>query len=502
VPDAAARARRWTLAATILGSSLTFIDGTVVNVALPALQAGLNATIADVQWVIEAYALFLGALILVGGSMGDQFGRKRMFLAGVAVFTAASIACGLAQSIGQLIVARGVQGVGAAFLVPGSLAIISATFDDAERGRAIGTWSGFSAITTALGPVAGGWLIEHVGWRAVFFLNVPLAAIVIALSLRFMRESRDASRTSRVDWAGALLAVLGLGAIVFALLEWPTSGANRPRVLATLAGGAACLIAFVVVERRVRGPMLPLRLFASRAFTLANLLTLLLYAALACLFWLVPLNLIQVQRYSATAAGAALLPFPILMFALSRWSGGLVARVGSRLPLTAGPIVVALGVALCARAGIGGNYWTTFFPAIAVAGLGMAIVVAPLTTTAMSAVESEHAGVASGVNNAVARVAGLIAIAVFGLLLVRAFDERVSPALDRLGLPEAARASIDRELPKLAGAEIDRRIEGAGHDAVQRAIDESFVSAFGIVMIAAAAVALAAAGAGALIRKA
>jgi len=322
--------RQWTLVATIVGSSLTFVDATVVNVALPALQAELHATITDVQWVIEAYALFLGGLILVGGSMGDQFGRKRTFLAGVMLFTIASIACGLAGSTRALIVARAAQGVGAAFLVPGSLAIISATFDDADRGPAIGTWSGFSAMTSALGPIAGGWLIEHVSWRAVFFLNVPLAAIVVALSARFMSESRDPSRTSRIDWTGAGLAVAGLGA-------------SQPLVFVTMGCGAVSLAALVVVERRVAAPMLPIGLFRSRPFTLANLLTLFLYGALATVFWLVPLNLIQVQHYSATGTGAALLPFPILMFLLSRWSGGLAARVGSRLPLTIGPIVAAVG---------------------------------------------------------------------------------------------------------------------------------------------------------------
>ena len=494
--------RQWTLVATIVGSSLTFVDATVVNVALPALQADLNASITDVQWVIEAYALFLGALILVGGSMGDQFGRKRVFLAGVVVFTLASVGCGLAGSTGSLIVARAVQGVGAAFLVPGSLAIISATFDDVDRGRAIGTWSGFSAITSAIGPVAGGWLIEHAGWRSVFFLNVPLAAIVIMLSARFMTESRDTTRTSQVDWAGAGLAVVGLGGVVFAFLAWPQSGASRTLVYATLGCGVASLAALVVVERRVAGPMLPLGLFRSRTFTLANLLTLFLYGVLMTAFWLVPLNLIQVQHYSAAAAGAAFLPFPVLMFLLSRWSGGLVARVGSRLPLTIGPIVAALGLALYAQAGIGGSYWTTFFPAVVVLGLGMAIVVAPLTTTAMTAVAAEHAGVASGVNNAVARVAGLIAIAVFGIVLVRNFDARASAALDRLQLPAPARTAVDRELPKLAGADIDAAIDGPQRVAARRAIDESFVAAFNVVMIAAAVVALAAAASGALIRPA
>jgi EmrB/QacA subfamily drug resistance transporter len=493
-------ARQWTLVATIIGSSLTFIDATVVNVALPALQADLQATITDLQWVIEAYALFLGSLILVGGSMGDQFGRRRTFIAGVLLFTLASIACGLATSTRALITARAIQGAGAAFLVPGSLAIISATFDDAERGRAIGTWSGFSAITTAIGPVVGGWLIEHVSWRAIFFLNVPLAVIVIALSLRCMSESRDDTHNGQIDWTGAVLAVLGLGGIVYGLLEWPRPEAHQSIVLATTGGGIVALTAFLIVERRVPGPMLPLGLFRSRTFTLANVLTLLLYGALGTVLWLVPLNLIQVQHYTATAAGAAFLPLPILMFALSRWSGGLVARIGSRLPLTIGPIVAAVGLALYARPAIGGSYWTTFFPAIAVLGLGMAIVVAPLTTTAMTAVETHHAGVASGVNNAVARVAGLIAIAVFGIVLVRAFDARVSPALDQLRLPAPDRAAVDRELPKLAGAQIDTALKPAQRAGIQRAIDEAFVSAFRLVMIGTALLALAAALAGALIR--
>jgi EmrB/QacA subfamily drug resistance transporter len=493
---------RWTLVATILGSSMTFVDATVVNVALPALQADLHATITDVQWVIEAYALFLGALILVGGSMGDQFGRKRTFLFGVVSFTAASILCGVAMSPRALIIGRALQGIGAAFLVPGSLAIISATFGDAERGRAIGTWSGFSAITAAIGPLMGGWLIEHVSWRAVFFLNVPLAVIVLALSLRFMEESRDPSRTARIDWQGAALAVLGLGGIVLGLLEWPPLGAGHPLVIGAAAIGTASLVLLVFVERRAPEPMLPLNLFRSRRFTLANVLTLLLYAALGVILFLVPLNLIQVQHYTATAAGAALLPFPLIMFALSRWSGGLVARVGSRLPLTVGPLIAALGLALYARPGIGGSFWTTFFPAVVVLGFGMAITVAPLTTTVMGAVDKGHAGVASGVNNAVARVAGLLAIAVFGVVLARAFDARLRPRLDRLALTPPARMAVDRELRKMAGAELEDVpwTEPAQRVAVREAIDQAFVSAFRLVMIGAAALALAAAAVGAAIR--
>jgi len=493
--------RRWTLVATILASAMTFIDGTVVNVALPALQSSLQATITDVQWVIEAYALFLGALILVGGSMGDQFGRRRVFLFGVVFFTTASILCGLATSPRLLVLGRALQGVGAAFLVPGSLAIISATFDEAERGRAIGTWSGFSAITTAMGPVTGGWLIEHVSWRAVFFLNVPLAVAVVFLSLRFIEESRNPSRGARIDWAGAALAVGGLGGLVYGLLEWPARGARNPVVVASLVAGASMLVLLIVVERRLKDPMLPLDLFRSRPFTLANLLTLLLYGALGAMMFLVPMNLIQVQRYSPTEAGAALLPFALIMFTLSRWSGGLVSRVGARLPLTVGPTIAAIGFGLYARPGIGGSYWATFFPAIVVLAVGMAITVAPLTTTVMTAVDQSDSGVASGINNAVSRVAGLLAIAIFGVMFVRTFNSHVVPPLDALQLPPAARAAIDRELPKMAGAEIpNSALQPRQRDEVRHAIDSAFVSAFRLVMMGGAALALAAAGFGAAIR--
>jgi EmrB/QacA subfamily drug resistance transporter len=493
--------KKWVLVATIVGSSMTFIDSTVVNVALPALQADLHATITEVQWVIEAYALFLGALILVGGSMGDQFGRKRVFLLGVALFTAASAFCGFATTPMLLIAGRAIQGIGAAFLVPGSLAIISAAFDEAERGRAIGTWSGFSAITTAIGPVTGGWLIEHVSWRAVFFLNVPLAAIVTAISLRFMDESRDPTRTARIDWLGAALAVAGLGGAVLGLIEWPPLGAGDTLVVAALAVGVVALALFVLLERRAGNPMLPLGLFRSRTFTLANLLTLLLYGALGLMMFLVPMNLIQVQRYTPTEAGAALLPFPLLMFALSRWSGGLVARVGSRVPLTVGPAVAAIGLALFARPGVGGSYWSTFFPAVVVLALGMTITVAPLTTTVMGAVDDHHAGVASGINNAVARVAGLLAIAVFGVLLARTFDARMASSLADARLPAEARAAIDRELPKMAGADIAsvRSISSRERSAVHDAVNRAFVSAFRQVLLGASALAVAGAMFGAFL---
>jgi EmrB/QacA subfamily drug resistance transporter len=481
------------LAATILGSSMAFIDGTVVNVALPALQKSLNATVLDVQWVVESYALFLAALLLVGGSMGDRFGRRLIFCLGVALFALASVGCAMAASVSQLIVARAVQGVAGALLVPGSLAIISASFTEERRGQAIGTWSAFTAITTGVGPVMGGWLIEHVSWRAVFFINVPLALLVLLISALYVPETRDDEENRTLDWRGAALAMLGLGSLVYGLIESSRLGFGDRLLIVILVCGAFSLVVFLLVETHARNPMLPLALFRARNFTAANLLTLFLYTGLGGGMFFLPLNLIQVQGYSATAAGAAWLPFIVIMFLLSRWSGGLLQSYGARLPLGAGPGIAALGYVLFMLPGIGGSYWTTFFPAMVVLGLGMAVSVAPLTTTVMNAVTENRAGIASGVNNAVSRIAGLFGIAVLGVVMVYSSNHKLDQYLARMELTAEARQVIDSQRVRLAGAELPSSMDDQMRVALRQRINESFIFGFRLVMMTAAGLALASA---------
>jgi len=412
---------RWILATTILGSSLSFIDGTVVNVALPVLQLKLHASAAQAQWVVEAYTLSLSAFLLVGGALGDRFGRRRVFAVGVSIFAVASMLCGAAPNVDALIAARGLQGFGAALLTPGSLAILSAHFGDDERGRAIGTWSGFTAITTALGPVLGGWLVQHASFRWIFFINVPLAAIVLLLARWKVVESRDPEATGPLDWRGSLLAAVGLGSLVYGLISF-SSPSHRPWSLVAVALGAFWLAIFARVERETVSPMLPLSLFRSKPFVAANLLTLFLYGALGATLFFWPFTLIGVHRYAPAAAGVAMLPFVLIMFALSRWSGALVDRYGARRPLIVGPLVAGAGFFFFAVPGMHGSYASTYLLPAVMLGLGMAISVAPLTTLVISSVPGGRAGTASAVNNAVARTAGLLSIAALGLVVSFVFS--------------------------------------------------------------------------------
>jgi len=480
------RTGTWILAATILGSSMAFIDSTVVNVALPAIQNSLGATVVGLQWVVESYGLFLASLILAGGSLGDALGRRKVFLAGVVIFAAASMACGFSSSIRQLIIARSFQGLGAALLVPGSLAIISAAFDEKRRGAAIGTWSGFTAITTAIGPVLGGWFVEHASWRWAFFINLPLAVAVILISVWRVPESRSSS-VGRIDWVGALFATFACGGIVAGFIESGALGWKHPFVIFSLVAGSACLVVFRQWESRIGSPMVPLDLFSSTTFSAANLLTLFLYAAIGVFFFLFPLNLIQVQGYSPVETGAATLPLIVLMFVLSRWSGGLVQRYGPRSPLIVGPLVAAFGFVLFGLPSSGGSYWKSFLPAIVVLGFGMAVTVAPLTTVVMNAAGENRVGAASGVNNAVARLAGVLAIAVLGSVMVSAFGYRLDERVMSLHLPPDILRVIQTEKIKLAGLQLPPNLDASMRANVTQSVRDAFVFGFRLVMSICAA---------------
>ena len=418
-------AGRWVLLACILGSGMAMLDSTVVNIALPRIGTDLGASFAGLQWTVNAYTLTLAGLILLGGSLGDRFGRRRVFLTGAVWFAVASLLCGLAPSIEVLVGARALQGIGGALLTPGSLALISASFHGRDRAAAIGAWSGLGGVAGALGPFVGGWLVEW-SWRAVFLINLPLAAVVLLVGLRHVPESRDSGAPTRPDLPGTLLAVLGLGALTWALTEAGTQGAS-PGVLGSGIAGVAALAAFALVERRAPAPLVPGDLFANPRFGAANVITLLMYAALGLLFVLLALQLQVVAGFSPLAAGTATLPVTALMLLLSARMGALGARIGPRIPMTAGLLVAAAGLALMTRIGPGASYLLDVLPAVVVFGLGLSGAVAPLTTAVLDAAEDRHAGVASGVNNAVARAAGLLSVALIPALAGISGDDYTDP---------------------------------------------------------------------------
>jgi EmrB/QacA subfamily drug resistance transporter len=480
---------RWVLAASILGSSMAFIDGTVVSVALPVLQENLHTTVSSAQWIVESYALLLSSLVLVGGSLADRYGRRRIFSVGTVIFAAASLACGLAPNASAIIAARALQGIGAALLVPSSLAMLGAAFSPQERGRAVGTWAALTGIAGSIGPAIGGWLVQAVSWRAVFLVNLPIAAAVVWIALRKVSESRNPS-AGPLDLAGTLLATLGLGSLVYGLIEWPAMGWTHPRAWGPMAGGVAALFAFVAVEARAAHPMVRLGLFRNRTFTAANLLTFFLYAALAAMFFFLPFVLIQARGYTPAQAGMAILPLILIISVLSRFAGALADRFGPRLPLTMGPFVAAAGFFLLGSLPAGAPYAASVLPALCVLGLGMATTVAPLTATVLNAVDVEEQGAASGFNNAVARVAALLAIAVFGIVAAASFNRSLDSRLDAAGVSAASRRLLDPERTKLGAMKPPAAATPDEAKAIAAAVPRSLDAAFRVVARSCAGLAL------------
>jgi EmrB/QacA subfamily drug resistance transporter len=498
VTSRAASAKPWVLVVAILASSMAFLDESVVNVALPAVETDLAASAVVIQWLVNAYTLSLSAFLLAGGAAGDLFGRRRIFVIGIAIFASASVWCALSPSITQLILARAIQGVGAALLIPCSLAIIGATFDETERGKAIGTWSGFSAVATAVGPLLGGWIVDHSTWRWIFLINPFLALPTIWIALLHLPESRDANAEGGLDWCGSLFAFLSLGSLAFGLISAPVAGWTNATVLAALLTGLVLLAAFIREESRNRAPMLPLELFRSRTFSLVNVLTLFLYAGLAGVFFFLPFALIQVEGFSAILAGAAFLPLTLIMAALSRWSGGLLDRFGAKWLLTIGPAIAGLGFGLLALPVGGGFYWAYFAP-ITVASLGMVVTVAPLTTTVINAVPAHRTGVAAGINNAVASVASLVAVAILGALALGIYNRALDKNLATMSASAEVKLAVEVARAQFVTAPALSMVQGSDRQVTEIIIRRSLAHSIKVVMLVSAALALAGAASGALL---
>ena len=481
---------RWVLLATIIGSGMAFIDSTAMNVIIPVLQEDLNATIPQVQWIVEAYALFMSSLMLLGGAFGDKFGRKRIFALGVVIFSAASLWCGLSPSTSQLIVARAFQGVGGALMVPGSLAIITVSFSEENRGKAIGTWSAFTAITTAIGPVLGGWLAQNISWRLVFFINLPLALIVLVTLFWRIPESKKQNGDGGLDILGSLFVTLSMGCLVFGLIDSSNIGFGHPKVIIPLVASGLFFIAFIIHEARASSPMMPLKLFKSKTFSGANLITFLYWAAWSSAIFFIPFNLIQLQGYSAAGVGVAFAPLIVALFVFSRWAGGTVAKYGARPAVMAGTILASIGFYLFTLPQIGGSYWTTIFPAITVLGIGMAILLSPLATALMSSVSLEESGVASGINNTVGRIAGLLAVAVMGVFALSTFNRNLDRDLDRIEMTQETRQYIDSQRIKYLLIEIPDSVEPETKKIIRASINESFLSSYRLVLMISAGLVL------------
>jgi EmrB/QacA subfamily drug resistance transporter len=491
--------RPWVIAAASLGSGMAFLDSTVMNVALPAVQMNLDLSAREVQWVFGAFAVVLAAFLLLGGTLGDHYGRRRIFVVGASIFALASVWCALAPDPTQLIAARAVQGVGGALLVPASLAIVGASFEGRQRAKAIGLWGALSGLAMAVGPVLGGWLVEDVSWRAAFLISPAMALVAIPITLLHVPESRD-PEAHKLDLIGAAIASIALGGLVYGLIESSASGFADPVVLAALLLGAFALSTFVFVERRENDPMVPPALFRSKNFDGANLVTLLFYMSLTGSLYFVPFLMMQVHGYSALVTGSVFLPFVAMALLLGRLGGYIQASFGVKLPLIIASLAAALGYALFAVPGVEhGSYWTSFFPAMVVQGFGMALAITPLTTVALGSVEAEHSGLASGVNNAAARVAAPLAVAVLGVFLYGVFSTSLDTRLDNMNLSDEVRSEMEATKDHLGAAKAPEGVNAKTAAHLERAVEESFVAGFRTVMIICVGLALVSALAAALL---
>lgn len=483
---------RWVLFSTILASSMAFIDASALNVALPALQHDLHASGVQLLWIVNAYLLMLAALILVGGSLGDKLGRKKVFMSGIGLFMLASLACGFAPTTESLIGARVVQGIGGAMMIPGSLAIITACFESDRRSAAIGTWSSATTIMTIAGPVLGGFLADAGLWRGVFLINLPLGITTLLVLYFKVPESRNEEISPQIDYPGAILATLGLAGLTYGFISLHDFGLGDPRIYGTLSGGIVALVAYMVVEARSAHAMMPLHLFGSRTFSGTNLLTLFLYGALSVGTFFLSLNLVQAQGYSQSIAGLADTPFALLLSGLSPWAGQLADRYGPRILLIVGPSLAGLGFGLMAFVGLthgSGEYWRTFFPGIVVFGVGMALTVAPLTTAVMGSVATHYAGTASGINNTVSRTAGVLAIAIVGSVALHTFAVSLQEHTANIHLSDAARLMLQSQANQLGQTSLLEGVEVENIDAVKMSIKLAFVDTFRVVMIICAVLA-------------
>ncbi|NJR49004.1 MAG: DHA2 family efflux MFS transporter permease subunit [Leptolyngbyaceae cyanobacterium CSU_1_3] len=490
--DLSPKVERWVLFATILASSMAFIDASALNVALPSLQKDLQASGVQLLWIVNIYLLMLAALILVSGSLGDSLGRKKVFMAGISLFIVASIVCGLTPTTELLIGARAIQGIGGAMMIPGSLAIITATFSAEKRGQAIGTWSAATTIVTIAGPILGGCLSDLGLWRGVFLINLPIGLITLLILHFKVPESRNETAFSQIDYPGAILMMVGLAGLTYGFISLPELGLGNPRSYGALLGGIITLVLCGRVEARSSHPMLPLSLFQSRTFSGTNLLTLFLYAAFSVGPFFLCLNLVEAQGYHQSIAGLADLPFALMLAGLSPWAGELADRRGARLPLIIGPFVTGLGFLLLALVGLthgSADYWTTFFPGILVFGLGMAVTVAPLTTAVMGSVPTHYAGTASGINNAVARTAGVLAIAIIGSLALCTFASALTTHTASLHLSAEVQSALQAGSRQFGQAIVLPNLAPETIDAVETAVKLAFVDTFRVVMLICAGLA-------------